>query len=157
MKLYKYNEQELRDAVANSFSIAEALTKLNVSPYGGNYAVFRRAVKHFDIDTSHFTGQGWRRAKRFPPSRPIDDYLQNKASIRSTKLKKRLIKEGLLKHVCNKCELTLWLEQPIPLELHHIDGDSSNNALSNIELLCPNCHSFTDNYRNKKRGGPDGT
>ena len=41
------------------------------------------------------------------------------------------------------------MEQPIPLEVHHIDGDSLNNEMSNLKLLCPNCHAFTDNYRGK--------
>jgi 5-methylcytosine-specific restriction endonuclease McrA len=40
--------------------------------------------------------------------------------------------------------------EPIPLELHHIDGNHNNNDLSNIQLLCPNCHAQTDNFSNKK-------
>lgn len=39
--------------------------------------------------------------------------------------------------------------QPIPLELHHKDGNKNHNELSNYELLCPNCHAFTDSYRGK--------
>ena len=39
-----------------------------------------------------------------------------------------------------------WLGNPIKLHLHHIDGNHLNNELSNLQLLCPNCHSFTDNY-----------
>ena len=35
------------------------------------------------------------------------------------------------------------------LELHHIDGIHTNNVLSNCVLLCPNCHSMTDNYKFK--------
>lgn len=31
-------------------------------------------------------------------------------------------------------------------QLHHIDGDETNNELSNLQMLCPNCHSQTDNY-----------
>lgn len=37
------------------------------------------------------------------------------------------------------------------LGVHHIDGNSKNNRLSNVELLCPNCHSLTPNYKNIKR------
>ena len=37
------------------------------------------------------------------------------------------------------------------LELHHIDGNHSNNELSNLTLLCPNCHALTDNYRGKNK------
>ena len=35
----------------------------------------------------------------------------------------------------------------IPIELEHIDGNSENNNLSNLKLLCPNCHSLTSTYR----------
>lgn len=33
------------------------------------------------------------------------------------------------------------------LEVEHKDGDSTNNAYDNIELLCPSCHSLTPTYR----------
>jgi hypothetical protein len=55
-------------------------------------------------------------------------------------------------HRCERCGLTEWLEQPIPLELHHMDGDSDNNAEENLQLLCPNCHAFTDNYKGANKG-----
>jgi predicted HNH restriction endonuclease len=33
------------------------------------------------------------------------------------------------------------------LEIHHKDGNNSNNELSNLEIICPNCHSLTENFR----------
>jgi endonuclease-3 len=41
---------------------------------------------------------------------------------------------------CEKCGLTHCNNMPIPLELHHKDGNSHNHALSNLELLCLNSH-----------------
>lgn len=35
------------------------------------------------------------------------------------------------------------------MELHHIDGNHTNNLFSNLVLLCPNCQAQTDNYRSK--------
>ncbi|MBK6998271.1 MAG: HNH endonuclease [Lewinellaceae bacterium] len=52
-------------------------------------------------------------------------------------------------HRCENCDLTEWLASPIPLELHHKDGNRYNNAIENLLLLCPNCHALTDNYRAK--------
>lgn len=51
----------------------------------------------------------------------------------------------------NKCELCGWGEinehtNLVPLQIHHIDGDCRNNKEENLQLLCPNCHSLTDNY-----------
>ena len=46
-----------------------------------------------------------------------------------------------------------------PLEVHHKDGDYTNNDEDNLELLCPNCHALTDTYKNalnhKGRQGRD--
>lgn len=53
-------------------------------------------------------------------------------------------------HRCEGCGLDKWLGKPIPLEAHHKDGNKKNNTEKNLELICPNCHNFTDNYRNKK-------
>ena len=36
------------------------------------------------------------------------------------------------------------------MELHHINGNNMDNCLENLQLLCPNCHALTDNYRGKK-------
>jgi 5-methylcytosine-specific restriction endonuclease McrA len=52
---------------------------------------------------------------------------------------------------CMGCSITEWLSQPLVLEIHHIDGNDKHNKLSNVQLLCPNCHSLTPTHRNKKR------
>ena len=42
-----------------------------------------------------------------------------------------------------------WNGQTIPLELHHVNGNNKDNSLENLQLLCPNCHALTSNYRNR--------
>jgi 5-methylcytosine-specific restriction endonuclease McrA len=59
------------------------------------------------------------------------------------------LQEGIKPYCCENCGLSTWLGNPIPLELHHIDGDKTNNTLENFQLLCPNCHALTDSYRGK--------
>jgi hypothetical protein len=39
-----------------------------------------------------------------------------------------------------------------PIELEHKDGNSQNNNLENLILLCPSCHSLTPTYKNLNRG-----
>ena len=80
---------------------------------------------------------------------PLMDYLQNSRDIQSNKVRVKLLKEGYKEYKCESCGLTEWLDEPIPLELHHKDGDRFNNTLENYLLLCPNCHAFTENYRGK--------
>ena len=48
--------------------------------------------------------------------------------------------------VCECCGLNEWLGQPIKLEIHHLDGNRQNDNESNLQILCPNCHSYTDNH-----------
>jgi hypothetical protein len=52
---------------------------------------------------------------------------------------------------CGWCEIN-QITKKVPVELNHIDGNSVNNDLSNLEILCPNCHSLTPNFRNLNKG-----
>lgn len=155
MNLHKYTIEELREAVKTSYSIRQALMKLNVKPMGGNYDVFRKAVKHFEVDTSHFRGQGWNKGDHsglcasWRKKRSLEEILQNGTSYQSYKLKRRLIKEGLKEHKCEACGLAEWVGQPIPIELDHINGERNDNRLENLRILCPNCHAQTSTYRGK--------
>lgn len=59
----------------------------------------------------------------------------------------------------NQCEKCGWGEKnlytkKIPLEIHHIDGDYKNNIESNLQLLCPNCHALTSNFKSRGQGRP---
>lgn len=149
MKLRKYSVNQLRNAIKESTSLAQTLKKLNVSPCGGNYQVLKRAISFYDLDTSHFTGQLWNKGKKIGARKPLKKYLNNEINITSYKLKKRLIEEKVFDRKCSNCKRKKWLNQLIPLELDHINGNSQDNSLSNLRLLCPNCHALTPTYRGK--------
>ena len=151
MKLHKYTQNALIEAVKTSTSKRQVLLKLGVEPYGGNYDVLRKALLHFNIKTSHFSGQAWNRGLKLKPKQALEKYLKNEIPIQSYKLKNRLLKECVLKPVCVSCNQETWLGNPIPLELDHINGDNQDNQLSNLRLLCPNCHALTPTYRSKNR------
>lgn len=51
--------------------------------------------------------------------------------------------------ICSSCGLDEWQGYPIPLELHHKNGDNRDNRLGNLEYLCLNCHAITPNFRGK--------
>jgi Zn finger protein HypA/HybF involved in hydrogenase expression len=149
---HSYTIEEFKSAVQGSYSIAQALTKLGVSPRGGNYRVFKKFEKLYEIDTSHFTGQGHLRGKTHNFNTiPLDEILVKDYEYSSNKLRKRLISEGIKEHKCECCGLNEWLGEPIPLELDHIDGDHYNNILENLKILCPNCHAKTPTYRGKNK------
>lgn len=77
------------------------------------------------------------------------EYLGTDRYIESKTLKRKLIEEHIKEAKCECCGLTAWMEHPIPLELHHKDGNHYNNSLDNLEILCSNCHSLRHSYSQK--------
>lgn len=150
MKLYKYTIEQLKDAIGASASLRQTLKTLGVAPYGGNYAVIKRAIKYFALDISHFTHAPWNKGRRSIKRKTLE-YLQNQYPISSHKLRKRLITEHILEPKCSNCELSYWLGKPIPLELDHKNGNNKDNSLNNLRLLYPNCHALTPTYRGKNK------
>ena len=77
-------------------------------------------------------------------------YIETGASISSSKLKEKLLIEGIKEEKCEICGLSTWLNFAIPLELHHKDGNHFNNCFDNLQILCANCHAlqpvFTSNH-----------
>jgi len=63
--------------------------------------------------------------------------------------RKRIIIEQ--NNSCNRCGLSEWQGEPIPLEIDHKDGINNNHIRDNMEALCPNCHALTDTWRGRNR------
>ena len=76
--------------------------------------------------------------------------------VRTFALSRHLIRY-LFEKYQNSCVRCNWNEPnsmtgTVPLEVNHIDGNFENNSEPNLELICPNCHSLTSNYRNLNKG-----
>lgn len=148
---YIYEYETLKKLVENSTSVRQVLFKLELVAAGGNYATVKNYIEKYNLDTSHFKGFGWSKGHVLPPKKPIESYLIKGKKIQSFKLKKKLLREKIFEHKCMNCKNTHWLGKSIPIELHHKDGDTSNNELSNLEILCYNCHGLTSNFRGKNK------
>ena len=99
-----------------------------------------------------FSSEDRRKAQTNQNKSIYQRFLENPAkNYKSEVLRSNLIYSGReLK--CEECIIgEEYNGHPIVLEIHHKDGDHSNNKLDNLQFLCPNCHSQTSNYRNKKR------
>lgn len=148
----KYTKELIQAIAKDSTSYAGLIKSLGLKAAGGNYKTVQKLVSDYDIDISHFTGQGHNTGiayKRVLPETPIEMYLVEGLKTQSYTLKAKLIKKGLKECKCESCNMHEWLGKEIPLELHHINGDHYDNRLENLQLLCPNCHALTDNYRGK--------
>lgn len=54
---------------------------------------------------------------------------------------------------CSECGLTpTWNGKKLVMQLDHIDGNSDNNSIDNLRLLCPNCHTQTETWGAKGFG-----
>ena len=88
-----------------------------------------------------------------PPGAPIETYLVKGRKVNRSHLKLRLIGAGLKENRCEECGIDSWRGRSLPMALHHVNGDGSDNRLENLKLLCGNCHSQTDNFSAKKYAG----
>ena len=78
------------------------------------------------------------------------------ASTNRGNVKKKLLREGLLKNCCAVCgQEPSWRGILLVLVLDHTDGDKYNYERKNLRLLCPNCNSQMDTFsgRNRSRSG----
>lgn len=79
---------------------------------------------------------------------PIEELLKNeKFHSSNSTIKKRVLEENLLENKCQICGLnSVWNGRPIILIMDHINGNSQDNRLENLRMLCPNCNSQTETF-----------
>ena len=68
-----------------------------------------------------------------------------------------ITKKYLIEKFGNQCMSCGWNEENthtkiVPIQINHIDGNPHNHDLSNVELLCPNCHSLTEFFGSRGKG-----
>lgn len=142
-------EGEFINIVKSSYSFSEVLRRFDRRPETWNINSVKERAKLLGIDMSHFMTTRERGIKK------VRKKLSERLVINSIKghthdLKKHIIREGLIRNVCARCNNSgEWLGSPLSLTLHHVNGDSSDNRIENLEILCPNCHAQTDSFAGK--------
>ena len=142
----KYTKEIMEKACDGALSLAQVCRNLGLKPVGGNYKTVKSNLDKFGIDVSHFTGQRWNKGLKHVDRTSrysLEDILKENIDYKSSNLKERLIIAGLKK---NECEVCGYTEN---LELHHINGNHYDNRLENLQILCPNHHAQTHNFRGR--------
>ncbi|MCR4322877.1 MAG: HNH endonuclease [Candidatus Azambacteria bacterium] len=153
MKKRSWTVEQLKNAARTSFSLRQLLKQLGLRAAGGNYTQIKKYIKEYQVNIKHFKGRGWNAGMRGigKPRIPLEEILVKNSLFQSFKLKKRLFAAGLKQRQCEQCG---WAKQTnngyLPLELDHINGNHYDNRLKNLRVLCPNCHSLTENHRGRK-------
>lgn len=138
------------EAVSSTPTMAEAARKLGVS----NTSFARYAKLH----GMYRPNPGQKGVTRGPSPRrmTLEQIFSTKTKVKSSELKRRLFEAGLKKEGCEDCGLgPFWNGKKLVLQLDHRDGDPTNNALGNLAICCPNCHSQTPTFcRGQGKNGP---
>lgn len=126
-----------KQVLLNSASFLEAAKTLSI-----------RATKVSSLAKELGIYPGNKRKRRgtrdYTPEYIRNRYLSNKYPISSYSLKVLLINHGMKEAKCECCGLSEWLGQPIPLDLHHKNGNHYDNNEDNIILVCPTCHRYLE-------------
>lgn len=135
----------VESACNSSTSMREAAMKLDC-----HFNTFKRYAMMFGLYKPNQSHKGNHINK--PHQYSLEQILNGEyPQIQTYKLKQRLLKEGVKENKCEICGCVDWNGKLLSMELHHIDGNSSNHKLDNLMMLCPNCHAQTNNYRSKNR------
>lgn len=142
----KHTKEKLEVIIKESKSWGEVCRALGIKAATGAQTHLKNRAMHYNIDFSHFLGQSHAKGKSFKKKDAIT-YCYKGSKEPSHRLKMKLFRDGLKKKECEICKLNEWMGQELPLELDHIDSDHSNNEFSNLQILCPNCHSIETRKR----------
>lgn len=140
----------LTQLVRKSDSMGEFLTLMGLAQKGSNYAFAKRKLLELNIDTSSWSRQ--KKGKSYLTI-PLEEILQGKhPSYSRFSLKQRLLKEGIKSNKCEECGMEdTWNGKPINMHLDHVNGKHDDHRLSNLRMICPNCHSQTETYGGKNK------
>lgn len=156
-KLYDFTPTELQKLLDESNSYADVLRKTRMNAHGANPRTLKKVIAEYNLDETKLNenrhnlfSRCSEHANKVNVKYSLEDILAGKhPGYQSSRLLERLVKEGYKEMKCERCGIIDWMGQAISFHLHHKDGDHNNNSLDNLEVLCPNCHSQTDNYAGK--------
>ena len=148
-KLAEISEETWQNLINVSASYSDLLRRIGKRDGRQDYQALRTFLGRFsNLDFSKMKENA--KHKKHVNELPFEEVFKKGTSYNSSVLKNKLIKSGIKTfQKCECCGITEWQRKSIVIQLHHKDGDRTNNELNNLAELCPNCHSQTENYSRK--------
>ena len=135
----KYTKENLQDVANKCTSFRQMLKEFGLKETGGNYSGMQKRCEKLDVDTSHFTGQGWNKLGHPNFGNNIDlnkRFVKHEKRINAAKTKDILLNHKLKEYKCEICGLSVWNDKPIILQLQ-TKPLNRKNFLSLIALAVP--------------------
>lgn len=150
MAKFKYSDFDIINATKQASCVSDIMRILGVPmTSGGCHKNISRRISRLGITRENFGKKMARPASRRKPQEIFR--IRSEYEGRDRRLSCAMVKAGFLK-ICSICKIYKWMDSDIRLEVDHIDGNPLNNLIGNLRFLCPNCHSQTETFVNKKRG-----
>lgn len=136
-KLDLLSNEEFSEIISNSACSLDVLKLLEYSEKENIWAYPVIADRMTKLNLTF--GKKLKQPCNLNATTPLNKVLNKDSNYNRTKLKERLIKEGIMEYKCACCGISEWNGNPLTLKLHHVNGINNDNTLTNLQLLCPNC------------------
>ena len=154
----EYTKEWLEELCKDSYSYAEVLRKAGRKRGGNTQATLKRKIEEYNIDTSHFLGQAWRKDPNYEHKQTSKEgYTIEEVFIKDSPVTQKVLRgyverHNIIEYKCQNCGCDgKWQNGIIALELDHINGNNTDNRIENLRYLCPNCHALTATYRGRNK------
>ena len=172
--IWKYPENDFINLVKENYSLNSIKTNMKLNKNnGGQNITIRNRIDYLNLNISHFSHSKSMKkwidenktlslekilVENKTPS--LEQNLVKKQTIlfekilvknskykKGTEIKQKLYKAKLKEEKCELCGIgNIWNNKKLILQLDHINGVHSDNRIENLQIVCPNCHSCTENY-----------
>jgi len=147
----------LEKIVKESKTTNEVFTRLGKNNSSNNYKLFRKLIKEYEIDISHFLTKSENIKEMFKNGQlkicKLENIFCENSKVSRNTAKNRIIKDNLIKYECCFCgNEGVWMGKNISLILDHMNGVNNDNRIDNLRFVCPNCNSTLDTHCKGSKG-----
>lgn len=154
-QIWLISDDELQSILDKSVSVGAVLIHFGLQNKGNNFKTLKERVLYSNLSMRELeANRVIARTNQLQTIRPelnLNDVLEGRISyVSGNNFKRRLLRDNILANECAVCGIKgIWNNQPLSLQLDHINGNNKDNSLPNLRLLCPNCHSQTETFAGK--------